>query len=72
MIPAPLSFRYEFTPVTSCDSVFVYMIPTQTLVPERVISVRVHPGNCTEARFSFRYENSFRCHVNAVRLLAPA
>ena len=30
------------------------------------------PGNCTGARFSFRYENAFRCHVNAVRSFAPA
>ena len=37
MIPARLSFRYEFTPVPSCGSVFVYMIPAQNLVPERVI-----------------------------------
>ena len=72
MIPARLSFRYEFTPVPSCGSVFVYMIPAQNRVPERVIPVRVHPGNCTGARFSFRYENSSRCHVNAVRLFAPA
>ena len=72
MIPARLSFRYEFSPVPSCGSVFVYMIPAQNLVPERVIPVRVHPGNCTGARFSFGYENSSRCHVNAVRLFAPA
>ena len=72
MIPARLSFRYEFTPVPSCGSIFVYMIPPQNLIPERVILVRVHPGNCTGARFSFRYENSFRCHVNAVRPFAPA
>ena len=71
MIPARLSFRYEFTPVPSCGSVFVYMIPAQNLVPERVIPVRVHPGNCTGARFSFRYENSSRSHVNAVQLFAP-
>ena len=45
MILARLSFRYEFTPVPSCGSVFVYMIPAQNLVPERVIPVRVHPGN---------------------------
>ena len=68
MIPARLSFRYD----PSCGSVFVYMIPAQNLVPERVIPVRVHLGNCTGARFSFRYENSSRCHVNAVRLFAPA
>ena len=38
MIPARLSFRYEFTPVPSCGSVFVYTIPAQNLVPERVIN----------------------------------
>ena len=61
MIPARLSFRYEFTPVPSCGSVFVYMVSAQNLIPERVIPVRVHPGNCTGAKVSFRYENSFRC-----------
>ena len=40
MIPARLSFWYEFSPVPSCGSVFVYMIPAQNLVPERV-QVRV-------------------------------
>ena len=72
MIPVRLSFWYEFTPVPSCGSLFVYMIPAQNLTLERVIPVRVHPGNCTGARFSFLYENSFRCHVNAVQLFAPA
>ena len=72
MIPARLSFRYEFTPVPSCGSVFVYMISAQILVPKRVIPVRVHPGNRIGARFSFRCENSFRCHVNAVRPFAAA
>ena len=72
MIPARLSFRYEFTPVPSCGFVFVYMISAQNLIMERVIPARVHPGNCIGARFSFRYENSFRCHVNAVRPFAPA
>ena len=71
MIPARLSFRYEFTPVPSCGSVFVYMTPAQNLIMGRVIPVRVHSGNCTGARFSFRYENTFRCHVNAVRAFAP-
>ena len=41
------SFRFEFTPVQSCGSVFAYMISAQNLIPERVIPVRVHPGNCT-------------------------
>ena len=72
MIPTRLSFRYEFTPVPSFGFVFVYMISAQNLIPERVIPVRVHPGYCTGARFLFRYENSFRCHVNAVRPFASA
>ena len=51
MIPARLSFWYEFTPVPSCGSVFVYMTPAQNLIQERVIPARVHPGNCTERDF---------------------
>ena len=39
MIPARLSFRYEFTPVPSCGSVFVYMIPAQNVITEQVILV---------------------------------
>ena len=62
MIPVRLSFRYEFTPGPSCGNVFVFLIPAQNLIP-----VRVHPGHCTEARFSFQYENAFRCLVNTVR-----
>ena len=58
MILVQLSFWYEFTPVPSCGSVFIYMIrvhvPAQNLVPERVIPVRVHPGHCTGARFSLK------------------
>ena len=72
MIPARLSFRFEFTPVPSWGSVFVYMVPVQNLIPERVIPVRVHPGSCTGAKFSLRNENAFRYHVNAVRLFVPA
>ena len=71
MTPARLSFRYEFTPVPSCGSVFVYMTPPQNLTLERVIPVRVHPGSCTGAKFSLRYENSFWCRVNAVWLFVP-
>ena len=72
IIPARLSFRYELTPVPSCGSIFIFIIPAQHLIPERVIPVRVHPGYCTGARFSFQYENSFRrCHVKAVRLFVP-
>ena len=56
----------EFTPVPSYDSVFVYMIPTQNVMPARVIPARVHSGSCAGARFSSRFENSFRCYVNGV------
>ena len=74
MIPGRLSvsFWHEFTPVPCCGFVFVYMIQAQNLIPEQVKPVQVHPGNCTGVRFSFRYEYSFRCHVNAVRPFAPA
>ena len=44
MITALLSFRYEFTPVPSCGSVFVYMAPAQNFMRERVIPVPVHPA----------------------------
>ena len=54
--------------VPSNGSVFVYMIPTQNVMPARVIPARVHPGSCAGARFSSRHENSFWCHVNRVRL----
>ena len=50
MIPARLSFRYEFTPVPSCGSVFVYIIPAQNLIPQQVIPVRIHPGNSVPER----------------------
>ena len=66
MIPGRLASRREFTAVPSCDSVFVYVIPKQNVMPARVIPARVHPGSCAGARFSSRHENSFRCHVNGV------
>ena len=66
MISGRLSSRREFTPVPYYGSVFVYMIPTQNVMPARVILARVHPGSCAEARFSSCHENSFRCHVNGV------
>ena len=44
MIAGPHSYRYEFTPVLTCGSVFVYVIQAQNLVPVRVIPVRVLPG----------------------------
>ena len=37
MISGQLSSRREFTPVPSYGSVFVYMIPTQNVMPARVI-----------------------------------
>ena len=64
MISGRLSSRREFTPVPSYGSAFVYMIPTQNVMPVRVIPARVHPGSCAGARFSSRHENPFRCHVN--------
>ena len=58
MISGRLSSRREFTPVPSYGSVFVYMIPTQNVMPVRVIPARIHPGSCAaRARFSSRHEN---------------
>ena len=68
MISGRLSSRREFTSVSSYGSVYVYMIPAQNVIPARVIPARVHPGSCAGVRFSFRLENSFRCHVNGVGL----
>ena len=36
MTPGRLSHRGEFTPVPSCGSTFVYMIPPQKVMPARV------------------------------------
>ena len=66
MISGRLSSWREFTPVPSYGSVFIYMIPTQNVMPARVIPARAHPGSCARARFSSRDENLFRCHVNGV------
>ena len=66
MISGRLSSRREFTPVPSYGSVFVYMTPTQNVMPARVIPARVHHGSYAGARFSSRNENSFRCHGNGV------
>ena len=49
MMRARLSFWYEFTPVPSCGSAFVYMMSAQNIVMERVIPVRVHPGTKTHS-----------------------
>ena len=46
----------EFTPVPSRGFVFVYMIPPENAISERVIPARVHPSCCTGARFLFRCE----------------
>ena len=59
MILVRLSFWYEFNPVPSCGSVFVYMIPTGT---------KSHTGtshtSASSPRSLYRGENSFRCCVN--------
>ena len=41
MTPGRLSPRSEFTPVPSHGSIFVYMIPLQNAMPERVTPVLV-------------------------------
>ena len=64
MIPGRLSSSSEFTPVPSCGSAFVCMVPPENVIPERVIPVRVHPGFCAGARISSRCEIPHQCHVN--------
>ena len=49
MIWERLSSRHKFTLVPSYGSVFVYMLPTQNVMP-----ARVQPGSCAGARFSSR------------------
>ena len=65
MIPGRLSRWREFTPVPSCGSVLVYMIPPQNVMPARVTSVWVHRGFGTGWRISLRYEILQRYHVKA-------
>ena len=67
MIPGRLSRRRESTPVPFHSSTFVYMIPPQNVKPARVNPAWVHPGCCTGARISLRYEISKRYHVNVKR-----
>ena len=57
----------QFAPVPSHGSTFVYMIPPQNVMPERVTPAWDHPGCCTGVRISLRYEISQRYHVNAKR-----
>ena len=68
MTPGRLSRLSEFTPVPSHGSTFVHMIPPQSVMPARVTPAWVHPGCCTEARISLRYEISKRYHVTTTRL----
>ena len=65
--PTFKSPRSEFIPVPFHGSIFVYMIPPQNVMPARVTPAWVHPGSCTGARISLRYEISQRYHVNAKR-----
>ena len=54
IIPERVSFRYEFTPVPTCSSAFVYMKPVRSVVLIRVIPVRVHSGSHTGSKYSHR------------------
>ena len=67
MTPGRLSRRSEFTTVPSHGSTFFYMIPVQNVMLARVNPASVHPGCCTGARISLRYEISQRYHVKAKR-----
>ena len=51
MIPVRVLFWYEFIPVSTCSSVFVYVIPVWKVVP-----VRVNSGSRTGTKRSYRYE----------------
>ena len=70
MIHGRLASRSEFTPVPSCCSVLVYMIPPENVVPEQVILVQVHPGCCTGVSISFRDEISHQYCVNEEPLIS--
>ena len=45
MIPVRVSFWYEFIPVLTYRSVFVYIIPVKNLIPVQLIPVLVYPGS---------------------------
>ena len=45
MIPVRVSFWYEFIPVLTYRSVFVYMIPVKNLIPVQLIPVVVPDRN---------------------------
>ena len=51
----------------SHDSIFVYMIPPQNVMPAWVTQAWVYPGCCTGARISLQYEISQQDHVNVNR-----
>ena len=53
-----LSRRSEFTPVPPDGSAFVYMIPTQKVMPAWLTPARVHSGCCPGVRNSLRFEIS--------------
>ena len=67
MTPGRLSPWSEFTPVSSQDSIFVYLVPPQNVMLARFTAALVQPGSCTGARISLRYEILQRYHVNAKR-----
>ena len=56
MISVRVSFRYEFIPVPTCSSLFVYMIPVRNVVLVQVIPVQVHSGSRTGTKRSSWYE----------------
>ena len=62
-----LSCRSEFTTVPPHGSTFVYMIPTQKVMPAWLTPARVHSGCCPGVRNSLRFEISQQYHVNAKR-----
>ena len=66
MILGWLKHQWEFTSVPSHGSVFVYLIPSQNVMPVRVTPAWVHPGCCTGARITLWYEISQWYHFTMV------
>ena len=60
-----LKHQWEVTLVPSHGSLFVYMIPSQNVMPARVTLAWVHPGCCTGARITLWYKILQWYHVNA-------
>lgn len=61
-----LIYWYKFIPVSSCGSVFTYMIQTQNHITVQDIAESVLPDSCTRLRFSYQYKSLYIYHVSVV------